>query len=180
VPRKSPQSGTGAKKASVLVCHHGAGSSGTTFAALAKEVQEKSSGELGILAFDARGHGTPSVLDYKLFIPSDVFMLGKTTTSDTAKELELSFANLQQDFLAMIKELYPEPKESPDLVVSEPLPSLSVRLTNSDVEQLLGHSMGASPIISSAPVLQKLGYKVVGVIVLDVVEGELRERAMRL
>ena len=32
--------------------------------------------------------------------------------------------------------------------------------------------MGASPIISSAPILQKRGYKVVGVIVLDVVEGK--------
>jgi protein phosphatase methylesterase 1 len=47
----------GGKKASLLVCHHGAGSSGTTFSALAKEVQEKSKGELGVLAFDARGHG---------------------------------------------------------------------------------------------------------------------------
>jgi protein phosphatase methylesterase 1 len=35
--------------------------------------------------------------------------------------------------------------------------------------------MGASPIIASAPVLQKLGYKVVGVIVLDVVEGMATE-----
>lgn len=45
------------RKPSVLVCHHGAGSSGTTFAMLAKQVQEKSGGELGVLAFDCRGHG---------------------------------------------------------------------------------------------------------------------------
>ena len=32
--------------------------------------------------------------------------------------------------------------------------------------------MGASPVVSSTPLLQKEGYKVVGVIVLDVVEGE--------
>jgi protein phosphatase methylesterase 1 len=32
--------------------------------------------------------------------------------------------------------------------------------------------MGASPVVSSTPILQKDGYKVVGVIVLDVVEGE--------
>jgi thioesterase domain-containing protein len=38
--------------------------------------------------------------------------------------------------------------------------------------QLLGHSMGASPVISAAPILQSRGYKVVGVVVLDVVEGE--------
>lgn len=32
--------------------------------------------------------------------------------------------------------------------------------------------MGASPVVSSTPLLQKDGYKVVGVIVLDVVEGK--------
>ena len=57
VVRPSAQSDLKGKNASVLVCHHGAGSSGTTFAALAKEVHDKSSGELGVLAFDARGHG---------------------------------------------------------------------------------------------------------------------------
>ena len=39
--------------------------------------------------------------------------------------------------------------------------------------QLLGHSMGAAPILSASPVLQSKGYQVPGVIVLDVVEGEL-------
>ena len=32
--------------------------------------------------------------------------------------------------------------------------------------------MGASPVVSSTSLLQKEGYKVVGVIVLDVVEGK--------
>lgn len=50
-------SGSRGKKASLLVCHHGAGSAGTTFSLLAKEVVKKSNGELGVLAFDARGHG---------------------------------------------------------------------------------------------------------------------------
>lgn len=45
------------KRGSVLVCHHGGGSSGTTFACLAKAVRELSAGELGVLAFDARDHG---------------------------------------------------------------------------------------------------------------------------
>jgi len=102
----------------------------------------------------------------------NVRALGKTTTHGGAAELELSFANLQQDFIAMIKELFPAPSESPDLVVSWcAIPRGCVGLIDSDSSQLLGHSMGASPIIASAPVLQKLGYKVVGVIVLDVVEG---------
>jgi protein phosphatase methylesterase 1 len=41
----------------VLVCHHGAGYSGLTFACLAQEVTELSKGELGVLTFDARRHG---------------------------------------------------------------------------------------------------------------------------
>lgn len=39
-----------------LVTHHGAGASGLSFAALAKEVKERSP-DLGVLAYDARGHG---------------------------------------------------------------------------------------------------------------------------
>jgi protein phosphatase methylesterase 1 len=49
-----------------MVCHHGAGASGLSFAALAKELKGQSGsrsstaedgGELGVLAYDARGHG---------------------------------------------------------------------------------------------------------------------------
>lgn len=43
--------------------------------------------------------------------------------------------------------------------------------------QLLGHSMGAAPILSASPVLQSKGYQVPGVIVLDVVEGVFVMRA---
>lgn len=43
---------------------------------------------------------------------------GKTTMNDPSKELELSFANLQHDFLAMIQHVFPDPQEAPDLVVS--------------------------------------------------------------
>jgi hypothetical protein len=33
--------------------------------------------------------------------------------------------------------------------------------------------MGAGPILSASPELQKLGYTVSGVVVIDVVEGEI-------
>jgi hypothetical protein len=33
--------------------------------------------------------------------------------------------------------------------------------------------MGAAPILSASPILQQKGYRVPGVIVLDVVEGQL-------
>lgn len=37
----------------------------------------------------------------------------------------------------------------------------------------MGHSMGAAPVLAAIPEFQKLGYTVPGLIVLDVVEGEL-------
>ncbi|GHJ90360.1 hypothetical protein NliqN6_6762 [Naganishia liquefaciens] len=121
------------KKGSVLVCHHGGGSAGTTFACLAQSVHQASRGELGVLAFDARDHG-------------------KTITEPEEDSKVVSFDNLQGDLIALIKQVFPNPVNAPDLL-------------------LLGHSMGASPVVSSTSLLQKEGYKVVGVIVLDVVEG---------
>ncbi|KAJ9099158.1 hypothetical protein QFC21_004038 [Naganishia friedmannii] len=121
------------QRGSVLVCHHGAGSAGTTFACLAKSVHELSGAELGVLAFDARGHG-------------------KTKTQPEEAERVLSFENLQHDFVALLKQVYPVSADAPGFI-------------------LLGHSMGASPVMSAAPLLQQEGYKIVGVVVLDVVEG---------
>jgi protein phosphatase methylesterase 1 len=47
----------------VMICHHGAGYSGLSFACLAKEVTDMTKGECGVLAFDARRHGTIFLLD---------------------------------------------------------------------------------------------------------------------
>ena len=44
-------------KDTYLVCHHGAGASGLSFAALAKSTKEVGKAELGVLSFDCRGHG---------------------------------------------------------------------------------------------------------------------------
>jgi protein phosphatase methylesterase 1 len=49
-----------ASDGTVLVFHHGAGNSALSFAMLAKEVVQKSEGELGVIALDARRHGKPS------------------------------------------------------------------------------------------------------------------------
>lgn len=43
-----------------MICHHGAGYSGLSFACFAKEIAAVAKGECGILAFDARRHGTRS------------------------------------------------------------------------------------------------------------------------
>ncbi|KAF8813490.1 hypothetical protein BYT27DRAFT_6373728 [Phlegmacium glaucopus] len=41
----------------IMICHHGAGYSGLSFACLAKEVTEMTKGECGVLSLDARRHG---------------------------------------------------------------------------------------------------------------------------
>jgi protein phosphatase methylesterase 1 len=50
-----PTSGQG--KGTYLICHHGAGASGLSFAVLGKCVTEVGKGELGVLSYDCRGHG---------------------------------------------------------------------------------------------------------------------------
>ena len=40
-----------------MVCHHGAGYSGLSFACFAKEVTDLTNGNCGVLALDARQHG---------------------------------------------------------------------------------------------------------------------------
>lgn len=42
---------------SIMIFHHGAGYSALSFACLAKAVTELTSGECGVMAFDARAHG---------------------------------------------------------------------------------------------------------------------------
>ena len=55
--KASPSSSPNAKNGTLLVCHHGAGASGLSFATLAKEVGIATGGEIGVLSVDARGHG---------------------------------------------------------------------------------------------------------------------------
>ncbi|WVW86010.1 hypothetical protein I302_108048 [Kwoniella bestiolae CBS 10118] len=129
-----PQISTGKGKGTYLICHHGAGASGLSFAALAKHIRESSNGELGVVSFDCRGHGKTK------------------TAGSSSSERDLSLPTLLDDFTGLIQHIFPDSKESPSLI-------------------LLGHSMGAAPILSSAPILQKKGYTIPGVIVLDVVEG---------
>jgi protein phosphatase methylesterase 1 len=45
----------------VFVCVHGAGYSGLSYAAFGKALAEKGEGKVGVLAYDARGHGELAV-----------------------------------------------------------------------------------------------------------------------
>ena len=44
-------------KGVVFVCVHGAGYSGLSYACVAKSLVEQGKGKVGVLSFDARGHG---------------------------------------------------------------------------------------------------------------------------
>jgi protein phosphatase methylesterase 1 len=56
----TPPQTTDGSPGSVMVCHHGAGFAGLSFALFAKEVNDMSKGELGVLSIDARRHGAHS------------------------------------------------------------------------------------------------------------------------
>ncbi|TEB31490.1 protein phosphatase methylesterase [Coprinellus micaceus] len=121
-----------ASDGTVMVCHHGAGYSGLSFACFAKEVAALSNGECGAMAFDARRHG-------------------KTTSTD-GKDDDLSIGVLVEDFIELLKTVFPDPAQAPTLL-------------------LVGHSMGGSVVTQACPTLQEAKYRIAGVAVLDVVEG---------
>ncbi|KIJ50938.1 hypothetical protein M422DRAFT_27064 [Sphaerobolus stellatus SS14] len=85
-------------KGTVMICHHGAGFSGLSFACFAKEVQRLSQGECGILSVDAREHG-------------------KTSSTDPSEELNLSIETLTNDLVELVKTIFPNPSEAPGLVL---------------------------------------------------------------
>lgn len=53
----TPPQTTDGSAGSVMVCHHGAGFAGLSFALFAKEITRLSKGALGVLSLDARRHG---------------------------------------------------------------------------------------------------------------------------
>lgn len=82
-----------------FILHHGAGASGLSFAALAKEIAERGP-EYGVLSFDCRGHG-------------------KTRTDgDKGRDTDLSLPTLIDDLTGIIRHTFPDPKAAPSLIVS--------------------------------------------------------------
>ncbi|WVQ73010.1 hypothetical protein IAR50_002573 [Cryptococcus sp. DSM 104548] len=81
-----------------LICHHGGGSGGLSFAALAKEIKRVGGGEMGVLAFDCRGHG-------------------KTRTQPVELEKDLSADTLLSDFISLLETVFPNPEQSPSFII---------------------------------------------------------------
>lgn len=84
----------------VLVCHHGAGHSGLSFACLAKEVLDLSKGECGVLSVDCRGHGKTT----------------RKTQPEPAEE-DYAIATLTADLVNLVKVVYPQPASAPTLLL---------------------------------------------------------------
>ncbi|GAA5886851.1 hypothetical protein JCM6882_005914 [Rhodosporidiobolus microsporus] len=88
----------------VFVCVHGAGYSGLSWACLAKELAERTQGKsrVGILAYDARGHGKT-----RLPLPAE----GESDIVD------MSLQTMAQDLCALLKTMYPDRDSAPSLVL---------------------------------------------------------------
>jgi protein phosphatase methylesterase 1 len=123
--------------------HHGAGSSGLSFATCAAEIR-KILPNAGFLSADARDHGSTSI------IRTDV----DGNAVDGKVELDLSLETLNQDLLFVIRETQTKMdwETLPDIV-------------------LVGHSLGGA-VITDVAKKGELGAKLLAYAVLDVVEGK--------
>lgn len=131
------------QKAPLFVTHHGAGSSGLSFAVLAAEIRRALPGA-GILSLDARGHGETVVHDIKVAAEGD---------SGSGEGPDLSLPILSHDMLNVINLTQKKMgwRELPGLI-------------------LVGHSLGGA-VVTDVAYRGELKNAVLGYAVLDVVEG---------
>ncbi|THU97124.1 protein phosphatase methylesterase [Dendrothele bispora CBS 962.96] len=80
----------------VMICQHGAGYSGLSFACMAKEIADLSKGECGVMALDARRHG-------------------KTTSSEPDDDLSIDV--LVQDFVEAVSAVFTDVATAPTLLL---------------------------------------------------------------
>ncbi|KAH9902379.1 protein phosphatase methylesterase [Cubamyces lactineus] len=85
----------------VIICHHGAGHSGLTFACMAKEITDMSKGECGVLAYDCRGHGKTKHLS------------GEETPAEENLDIEV----LTADLVNLVQAVFPDPQAAPSLLL---------------------------------------------------------------
>jgi protein phosphatase methylesterase 1 len=140
------------KSAPLFVMHHGAGSSGLSFAACAGDIRN-SLPTAGILSLDARGHGSTTISRV------DAQSNG---SNDDQPEADLSLETLSRDVAFVIRETQKKMKwkELPDLV-------------------LVGHSLGGA-VMTDVAKKAELGSKVLAYAVLDVVEGTAFRNSLKL
>jgi protein phosphatase methylesterase 1 len=142
----------------LFVMHHGAGSSGLSFATCADELR-KLLPKAGVLSIDARSHGrtamTPKSKPFKQDNPSTG--LAAQAEADAKIELDLSLDTLSRDLVFVIRETQAKMgwENLPDMV-------------------LVGHSLGGA-VITDVAKKGELSSKLLAYAVLDVVEGNSSE-----
>lgn len=83
----------------LFVFHHGAGFSALSYALTAAELSKLSGGEVGVLAYDCRGHGRTRLNS----VPTD--------------PLDMSIAALSTDLVSLLSTMFPRSEEMPSLVL---------------------------------------------------------------
>ncbi|KAJ5339895.1 hypothetical protein N7452_006623, partial [Penicillium brevicompactum] len=143
-------------KAPLFVMHHGAGSSGLSFATCADEIR-KILPKAGILSLDARSHGrtvmTTQDTDTKANDESPSTADAAQTEAAGKVELDLSLETLSRDLVYVIRQTQTRMgwQDLPDII-------------------LVGHSLGGA-VITDVAKNGELGPKLLAYAVLDVVEG---------
>ncbi|GLI81331.1 protein phosphatase methylesterase 1 [Penicillium ochrochloron] len=143
--------------------HHGAGSSGLSFATCADELR-KLLPKAGVLSIDARGHGrtamTPKSKPLNQENPSTG--LAAQAEADGKIEFDLSLDTLSRDLVFVVRETQVRMgwENLPDIV-------------------LVGHSLGGA-VITDVAKKGELGSKLLAYAVLDVVEGSAMDALQRI
>lgn len=125
----------------LFVMHHGAGSSGLSFAACAEEIR-KIVPKAGILSLDTRDHGS-----------TQVTKIDTSGDDDSKVETDLALETLSNDLIFVIN-------ETQSRMSWETLPDIV----------LVGHSLGGA-VITDVAKKGVLGQKLLAYAVLDVAEG---------
>jgi len=135
--------------------HHGAGSSGLSFATCADEIR-KILPKAGFLSIDARGHGRTVMVSKaeKLQDSSSPSTATAQAEATGQVELDLSLETLSRDLVYVIRQTQAKLgwEKLPDIV-------------------LVGHSLGGA-VITDVAKKGELGSTVLAYAVLDVVEGK--------
>ncbi|KAJ5855428.1 uncharacterized protein N7529_009372 [Penicillium soppii] len=142
------------EKGPLFVMHHGAGSSGLSFATCAEEIR-KILPKAGILSLDARSHGRTvmTTLDGKIDETSPSTGDAARTEASGLVELDLSLETLSRDLVYVIHRTQTRMgwENLPDII-------------------LVGHSLGGA-VIADVAIKGELGQKLLAYAVFDVVEG---------
>ncbi|MCJ1338806.1 Protein phosphatase methylesterase 1 [Bachmanniomyces sp. S44760] len=154
----------------LFITHHGAGSSGLSFAILASEIKRLLP-EAGVLSLDARGHGftTPDPIPQPR--PPNHALPDLSTTGNPASNIPstndeiTTSAEQEGGNLDLRLETL-----SADVVAVVELTNQKMAWTELPGLILVGHSLGGA-VMTDVAMGGKLGNKVLGYAVLDVVEG---------